>query len=87
MNQSIPNLALTETKEENHPQSKRSQALPRTVSRANNRHTLLDGEWRFAHDPNDEGLRNGWHLQYNFQHTAQWPGSVEVIPQHGTTTL
>jgi beta-galactosidase/beta-glucuronidase len=77
MNQSTPNLALTETKEENHPQSKRSQALPRTVSRANNRHTLLDGEWRFAHDPNDEGLRNGWHLHYNFQHNAQWPGSVE----------
>ncbi|WP_139921608.1 glycoside hydrolase family 2 protein [Hymenobacter sp. DG01] len=50
--------------------------LPRAVLRSNN-YLLLDGEWRFAVDPDDTGLRDGWYLAHNYQQTANWPGSVE----------
>ncbi|GAA4385716.1 glycoside hydrolase family 2 protein [Hymenobacter koreensis] len=50
--------------------------LPRAVLRTNN-YELLDGEWHFAHDAEDTGLREGWHLGHHYEHTAQWPGSVE----------
>jgi hypothetical protein len=51
--------------------------LPRAVLRPTN-HLLLDGEWRFALDADDVGLRDGWHLGRYYEHTAQWPGSVEA---------
>src|SRR5690606_25114050 len=50
--------------------------LPRTVLRSNN-YLLLDGEWNFAYDQDDRGLRDGWHLHHDFLHKAKWPGSVE----------
>ncbi|WP_426059084.1 glycoside hydrolase family 2 protein [Hymenobacter sp. B1770] len=50
--------------------------LPRAVLRMNN-HVLLDGTWRFAHDDADVGLSENWALGHNYEHTAQWPGSVE----------
>ncbi|WP_400190764.1 glycoside hydrolase family 2 protein [Hymenobacter sp. B81] len=60
--------------------------LPRAVLRTNN-YELLDGEWRFALDPHDCGLREGWHLKHDYPHTAQWPGSVEshMIEARGQT--
>jgi hypothetical protein len=54
-----------------------SNPLPRAVLRLNN-HVLLDGEWRFAIDADDTGLRDGWHLGRFYEYTAQWPGSVEA---------
>ncbi|HEX8505145.1 MAG TPA: glycoside hydrolase family 2 TIM barrel-domain containing protein [Hymenobacter sp.] len=50
--------------------------LPRAVLRMNN-HVLLDGQWRFAHDVEDTGLRDNWAQGHAYEHTAQWPGSVE----------
>jgi hypothetical protein len=50
--------------------------LPRAVLRLNG-HVLLDGQWNFAHDAEDVGLREDWCLGHAYQHTAQWPGSVE----------
>jgi beta-galactosidase/beta-glucuronidase len=71
MNAALPNFASTEIKEE-----KNGHKLPRTVVRTN-KHLLLDGDWKFAIDQNDEGLLQGWHLQHEYAHTARWPGSVE----------
>ena len=50
--------------------------LPRAVLRANT-YLLLDGDWRFAQDANDEGLTENWNLSHEYTHTAHWPGSVE----------
>ncbi|HEX8500571.1 MAG TPA: hypothetical protein VF659_08275, partial [Pyrinomonadaceae bacterium] len=51
--------------------------LPRAVLRPNS-HWLLDGEWQFALDPDDRGLRERWYLGHRYERTAQWPGSVEA---------
>lgn len=51
--------------------------LPRAVTRSNT-FLLLDGEWKFALDADDHGLREGWYLGYDYKHTANWPGSVEA---------
>ncbi len=50
--------------------------LPRAVLRHNN-HLLLDGEWNFALDAADAGLRENWAGGHTYDYTAQWPGSVE----------
>lgn len=72
----FPNLSATEIKEEKEVNKKPVSLLPRTVLRPN-AHVLLDGEWNFEHDSNNEGLSKGWHLGHNYQHKANWPGSVE----------
>lgn len=51
--------------------------LPRSVLRLNNT-VLLDGEWRFALDADDVGLRESWYLGRDYEHVATWPGSVEM---------
>ena len=50
--------------------------LPRSVIRPN-AYVLLDGEWRFALDPEDRGLREHWYLGHEYHRVASWPGSVE----------
>ena len=50
--------------------------LPRAVLRPN-QYQLLDGEWRFAVDPEDRGLRERWYLGHDYEQRATWPGSVE----------
>ncbi len=50
--------------------------LPRSVIRRN-AYMLLDGEWRFAVDPEDRGLREQWYLGHRWERTAMWPGSIE----------
>lgn len=51
--------------------------LPRSVVRPN-AFQLLDGEWRFALDLEDKGLREeAWQLGHEYEHTAQFPGSIE----------
>ena len=76
MSEQHVNLASTEIKEGTLDYEKPTNLLPRTVLRSN-AYMLLDGEWKFAMDPADEGLRKGWHLQHDYTHTARWPGSVE----------
>lgn len=71
------NLSATEIREEVAlPEQQSVNLLPRTVLRPNV-FVLLDGEWDFSPDPNDEGLTRGWHLGHQFTHKANWPGSVE----------
>jgi hypothetical protein len=50
--------------------------LPRSVRRLG-AYRLLDGAWRFALDPEDRGLRDGWALGHDYTHMARWPGSIE----------
>jgi beta-galactosidase/beta-glucuronidase len=71
-----PNLGLSESKEEVNSKDNFINPLPRAVLRPN-AFVLLDGEWRFAVDQEDCGLREGWHIGHRYDHTAQWPGSVE----------
>jgi beta-galactosidase/beta-glucuronidase len=77
MDQIQLNLSSTEIKEGTLDQEKPSNLLPRTVLRSN-AYLLLDGEWKFSIDRDDEGLRKGWHLKHDYAHTAMWPGSVEA---------
>ena len=51
-------------------------ALPRSVIRRG-QYSLLDGEWRFALDPDDRGLREGWFRGHRFAGVANWPGAIE----------
>ena len=51
--------------------------LPRAVLRPNSV-WLLDGEWRFALDPEDRGLRERWYLGHQYEMKAHWPGSIEA---------
>jgi len=53
-----------------------SNVLPRSVLRPN-AYFLLDGEWRFALDLKDSGLREAWYVEHAYDRTAIWPGSVE----------
>lgn len=77
MDQIQLNLSSTEIKEGTLDEEKPSNLLPRTVLRSN-AYLLLDGEWKFSIDRDDEGLRKGWHLKHDYAHTAMWPGSVEA---------
>lgn len=51
--------------------------LPRAVLRPNS-YWLLDGEWQFALDLKDKGLRERWYLGHHYDRTAHWPGSIEA---------
>lgn len=68
-----PNYGLAKSKEEILQDE---NPLPRAVFRPNS-YLLLDGEWRFAVDTEDDGIRHGWHLGHNYSQTAMWPGSIE----------
>jgi beta-galactosidase/beta-glucuronidase len=50
--------------------------LPRSIVRRT-AFELLDGEWRFALDVEDRGLKEQWQNGYNFTETASFPGSIE----------
>ena len=51
--------------------------LPRSIIRAED-YELLDGEWRFDLDLEDQGLSERWFLDHSYRHTATWPGSIEA---------
>ncbi len=51
--------------------------LPRSIARPLG-YLLLDGEWSFALDPDERGLRERWWLGHAFTETAQWPGTIEA---------
>jgi len=80
------NYGLSASREET-PADTPANPLPRAVLRLNN-HVLLDGEWRFAIDADDSGLRDGWHLGRYYEYKASWPGSVEehIAQAHGQTS-
>ena len=70
------NFSSTEGLEDQLPVKTIENPLPRAVLRPNTHH-LLDGEWYFALDPEDQGLSEAWNLGYKYVHKANWPGSVE----------
>ena len=72
-----PNYGLTRSKEEVADNGQIIDPLPRAVIR-HNEYVLLDGEWKFSYDPNDNGITDGWYISHEFEETAQWPGSVEA---------
>ncbi|MDB5234520.1 MAG: glycoside hydrolase, partial [Hymenobacter sp.] len=74
LNQS--NYSLSASRPDEHAVEDTANPLPRAVLRMNS-HVLLDGQWNFAHDVEDTGLRDDWALGHTYEHRAQWPGSVE----------
>jgi hypothetical protein len=72
-------LTFTRPEEENEAASAKvaENPLPRAVLRPNS-YWLLDGEWRFALDPEDRGLRERWYLGRQYEMSAHWPGSIEA---------
>ena len=50
--------------------------LPRSINRGAP-FLLLDGEWRFALDPQDTGLKEEWYRDHAYADHAVWPGSIE----------
>ena len=72
-----PNYGLSKSKEEEASPDQFISPLPRAVMRPN-LHVLLDGTWSFELDPEDKGMREGWHLGHPYSHTAQWPGTIEA---------
>ncbi len=73
MESSTKNYALTEVRDETNYAP---DGIPRAVTRPE-RVMLLDGEWQFALDTDDGGLRENWYLTHSYTDTAPWPGSVE----------
>jgi len=71
-----PNYGLAKSQEERYAEETFINPLPRAVLRSNS-FMLLDGEWRFALDPDDLGIIKSWHLGHTYEHTAHWPGSIE----------
>ncbi|MGV3589543.1 MAG: glycoside hydrolase family 2 protein [Adhaeribacter sp.] len=76
MTAKLPNLSLSESKEDVILAEEEQNPLPRSVLRTNS-FLLLDGEWQFAFDSGDRGLAEKWYLEHQYEHTAPWPGSVE----------
>ncbi|MGE5521595.1 MAG: glycoside hydrolase family 2 protein [Candidatus Dadabacteria bacterium] len=71
-----PNYGLTKSKQEGYTADTFINPLPRAVLRSNS-YILLDGEWRFEIDTEDVGISEKWQLGHTYQHTADWPGSIE----------
>ncbi|RYD29324.1 MAG: glycoside hydrolase family 2, partial [Verrucomicrobiaceae bacterium] len=76
MKEEIQDFGFTKEREEAEAVGDRKKALPRAVIRSNF-YQLLDGKWRFAHDPEDRGLSEGWARGHAYRHTVSWPGSIE----------
>ncbi len=76
MNASHPNYSTSKTEEELVAEDNLVNLLPRAVHRSNVP-LMLDGEWKFAHDEEDKGLTDNWHLGHNYEGLVNWPGSIE----------
>ena len=50
--------------------------LPRSVVRGAD-YQLLDGNWRFTLDVENEGLKKKWFVKHTYAMTANFPGSIE----------
>ena len=70
------NYGLSKSREESDPADIPIDALPRAVLRRG-AHLVLDGDWNFAFDPENRGLRELWYLGHSYPEKAPWPGSVE----------
>ncbi len=83
-----PNYGLTKTREEILESTEALNLLPRAVLRTN-AYVLLNGEWNFSLDAEDKGLQEEWYKEHAYDHTAQWPGSIEqhmLLAKEGSQT-
>src|SRR5688572_28573496 len=71
-----PNYDLSKSRDDASADDNSISPLPRAVLRPNS-YVLLDGEWRFDLDTEDNGLAEGWHLKHEYKSVANWPGSIE----------
>lgn len=62
--------------QDSHQISEDLNPLPRSVVRRTP-FVLLDGEWRFALDLEDQGFGAEWFLGHDYTRTANFPGSIE----------
>lgn len=76
MQQVHPNYSLTHSRPEGSATEEFINPLPRAVLRSNS-FILLDGEWKFAVDTEDDGLNHRWYLGHVYTSIAHWPGSIE----------
>ena len=72
----LTNYSTSNSKEEALAEDEFVNPLPRAVLR-NNKPILLDGEWHFALDSDDIGIREKWYMGHDYKNKAQWPGSIE----------
>ncbi|HEX8270461.1 MAG TPA: glycoside hydrolase family 2 TIM barrel-domain containing protein [Flavobacterium sp.] len=70
------NYGLSKSKEETFDFDDFINPIPRAVIRPNTS-VLLDGEWRFSIDHEDEGIAKGWFHEHKFEDIANWPGTIE----------
>ena len=70
------NFGLSASKEEIMNDENFINPIPRAVIRPHDA-MLLDGEWRFAIDTEDKGLRERWYIGHNYESVANWPGTIE----------
>ncbi|QHV95345.1 glycoside hydrolase family 2 protein [Spirosoma endbachense] len=70
-----PNTSFSASRPETEAEPE--NLLPRAVLRPNN-YMVLDGEWLFALDPNDQGIHQQWYVRHTFEGVAHWPGSIEA---------
>jgi beta-galactosidase/beta-glucuronidase len=54
----------------------KNNPLPRSILRRED-FVLLDGDWRFTLDVENQGLQEEWFVQHNYILTANFPGSIE----------
>jgi len=59
-----------------HVVADKDNPLPRSVLRRE-AFVLLDGEWRFALDTENRGLKEYWFARHSYTVTAAFPGSIE----------
>jgi beta-galactosidase/beta-glucuronidase len=59
-----------------HVVADKNNPLPRSILRRT-AFQMLDGEWRFALDMEDRGLREQWFARHDYTETAAFPGSIE----------
>lgn len=59
-----------------HVVAEKDNPLPRSILRRE-AFVLLDGEWRFALDSENRGLKEYWFARHNYTVTAAFPGSIE----------
>ncbi len=71
-----PNTSFSASRPEDVQPAEPVNELPRAVLRPNS-YMLLDGTWKFALDPDDQGLHEHWYVSHTYHDTAEWPGSIE----------
>lgn len=71
-----PNTSLSASRPEKTPAPEPINELPRAVLRPST-YLLLDGEWKFTLDADDQGIHQRWYVGHDYQESAHWPGSIE----------